>query len=450
MEKKAQFDFLLIGCNAIQDKILKPLFGELNPQRLTTQEEVLNILEHFQVVPGTVILISSSLPGMSHLEVAQAFSSYFKETKIAFVTWDRDLYQLDILKTNGFQEQFFLPHDQNVLSNFLLDIHHTGKSLTAKKYRAVKLVDLQIDQELPFDVMMYLPSNNKYVVVTASGKLTEKANEILKKSNTNSVYIESQKISQFYEYTAQQLVHLTDISDEDRISETEKHERTHKIVRDLFKVILDSSKSITNFETSRDLVNQSKKIVENFVKHKTGLNLAGQFKELTGEGQDSYSHAQLVSTTACLLSMATGIGKPEDLAIAGLFHDIGLTGSNTEVSAFEMHTLSKEELDVFEKHPTLSLSLLNEKWLTISPEVNEIIEKHHERADGKGFPKQLTSHKIPVEAHLLAYADAFEYLTRPKANRVSKTPTEAHQIIEEKLSLSFEVLKKVEKFLLAV
>jgi HD-GYP domain-containing protein (c-di-GMP phosphodiesterase class II) len=448
MESKADFDFFMIGFNSIQEKILKPILGDLKPLKISTQEEVLKILEHFEVLPGTVILISSSISNMSHLEIAQAFSSYFQGTKIVFATWDRDLFQLEALKINGFQEQFFLPHDMNVLSTFLQDTPHPGKSITAKKYRAVKLVDLQPNQDLPFDVLTFLPGNNKYITVTASGQLSEKKCELLKKSNTNSVFIESQKVAEFYAYTAKQLIHLTDVEPSDCISQTEKQERSQKMVRDLFKVILDSSKNLNSFENSRDLVNQSKKVIESFVKHKTGLNLAEKLKELIGEAGDSYSHAQHVSTIACLLSMATGIGKPEDLAIAGLFHDIGLINLNHEISVFELDQLSTEEKDIYMKHPTTSLAMLKEKWLTTSPEVNEIIDKHHERADGTGFPKQLPSHKIPHEAHLLAYADAFEHLTRPRPNQANKTPYEAHQIIEEKLSISFEVLKKIEKFLL--
>jgi HD-GYP domain-containing protein (c-di-GMP phosphodiesterase class II) len=99
------------------------------------------------------------------------------------------------------------------------------------------------------------------------------------------------------------------------------------------------------------------------------------------------------------------------------------------------------------QHPKTSLNLLKEKKVTITPIVAEIIEKHHERVDGKGFPGQLPGHKIPPEAQLLAYADAFEYLTRAKPGMPALKPTEAHGVIIKELAISPEILRKVEGFI---
>jgi HD-GYP domain-containing protein (c-di-GMP phosphodiesterase class II) len=147
--------------------------------------------------------------------------------------------------------------------------------------------------------------------------------------------------------------------------------------------------------------------------------------------------------------MSTGIGQPEDLAIAGLFHDIGVEGMLDDVSIFDMEGLSPEAKEIYMRHPKASLALLKDRRITVTPIISEIIEKHHERMDGKGFPAQLPAHKIPPEAHLLAYADAFEHLTRPRPGQPMMQPLDVHKLIVEKLGLPINLLTLIGKNLIA-
>lgn len=182
---------------------------------------------------------------------------------------------------------------------------------------------------------------------------------------------------------------------------------------------------------------------------KTGMDLRSKFREILGTGGDSYSHAQSVSTIVSLLSMATGIGKPEEVAIAGLFHDIGKQGVGDDVSVFNCASLDPDVLATYQNHPNLSLSILREKRVTLVPLIAEMIEKHHERVDGKGFPGKLPAHKIPLEAQLLSYADAFEHLSRPEPGVKALSPAEIHAKISAEVGISVEVLSRIEKFVLS-
>jgi HD-GYP domain-containing protein (c-di-GMP phosphodiesterase class II) len=50
---------------------------------------------------------------------------------------------------------------------------------------------------------------------------------------------------------------------------------------------------------------------------------------------------------------------------------------------------------------------------------------HHERPDGRGYPAGLSGPDLPLEARILAVADAYEAMTRERPHRGARTPEEA-------------------------
>jgi HD-GYP domain-containing protein (c-di-GMP phosphodiesterase class II) len=56
---------------------------------------------------------------------------------------------------------------------------------------------------------------------------------------------------------------------------------------------------------------------------------------------------------------------------------------------------------------------------------------HHERYDGKGYPKGLKGKQIPLEARIIAVADTFDAMTSSRAYRPAKTAEEALEEIEK-------------------
>ncbi|HMN68507.1 MAG TPA: HD domain-containing phosphohydrolase [Bdellovibrionales bacterium] len=90
--------------------------------------------------------------------------------------------------------------------------------------------------------------------------------------------------------------------------------------------------------------------------------------------------------------------------------------------------------------------MLKNKKFALTPSVTEIIEKHHERVDGKGFPAALAAHKIPLPAQLLAFSDWFEYLMRPEPGKPRLSPLEVAEKIQTSAGLSVELIAKIKKF----
>ncbi len=83
--------------------------------------------------------------------------------------------------------------------------------------------------------------------------------------------------------------------------------------------------------------------------------------------------------------------------------------------------LTVEELDVLRQHPVYSRDIV--AGITGFEEVAEWVAAHHERPDGRGYPDGLKGDEIPLEARILAVADAYVAITsdRPHREKVDRS-----------------------------
>jgi HD-GYP domain-containing protein (c-di-GMP phosphodiesterase class II) len=82
------------------------------------------------------------------------------------------------------------------------------------------------------------------------------------------------------------------------------------------------------------------------------------------------------------------------------------------------------EFDHILEHPILGEQMLA-PLARQSPAVLRIVRSHHERWDGRGFPDGLAGEAIPLEARIVAVADAFDAMTTERPYRAARTSEEA-------------------------
>ncbi|HMJ01479.1 MAG TPA: diguanylate cyclase [Conexibacter sp.] len=129
----------------------------------------------------------------------------------------------------------------------------------------------------------------------------------------------------------------------------------------------------------------------------------------------SARHSETVGRYAEL--MARELGLPEHrvgrVRLAGLLHDVGKVGVPDAILR-KAGPLTRAERDVISRHPELGAQILEHASLA---DVQAWVGAHHERPDGTGYPLGLSGDELPLEARIVAVADAYEAMTSDRSYR---------------------------------
>ncbi len=110
------------------------------------------------------------------------------------------------------------------------------------------------------------------------------------------------------------------------------------------------------------------------------------------------------------------------LRFGALHHDIGKVAVRRELLC-KSGPLSLDELAEIRTHPSKGAELV--RPLRAARHALPYVLFHHERWDGEGYPSRVRGRAIPLEARLLAVADAFDAMTSPRPYRRALTPERA-------------------------
>jgi putative nucleotidyltransferase with HDIG domain len=130
----------------------------------------------------------------------------------------------------------------------------------------------------------------------------------------------------------------------------------------------------------------------------------------------TYAHSKNVARYAANLAVAAGLNDEQVRTIysAGLLHDIGKI-SIPENILNKTGKLTDEEYTTMKDHVNNSIEMIRHL-----PEMDYLIPAvlgHHERWDGKGYPRGISGEDIPVTARCLAVADCFDAMTTDRPYR---------------------------------
>jgi HD-GYP domain-containing protein (c-di-GMP phosphodiesterase class II) len=152
------------------------------------------------------------------------------------------------------------------------------------------------------------------------------------------------------------------------------------------------------------------------------LMFVGTLEALTAaiDAKDPYTcgHSQRVSHVAALLAAAHGLDEEqlERIRIAGLVHDVGKIGVPESVLR-KSGKLTDEEFRIIQTHPEIGHRILRD--IPALEDVLPGVLYHHERFDGRGYPKGLSGRNIPLVARIIGLADAFDAMSSTRTYRAA-------------------------------
>lgn len=166
---------------------------------------------------------------------------------------------------------------------------------------------------------------------------------------------------------------------------------------------------------------------------------------------DSYSYAHSLRSAVWALVFGRHLGMPKDileeLALGTLLSEVGKTRIPRHL-LMKPGSLTEEEFAEVRKHVDHGVDILRQ-CRGVSETAISVVQFHHERMDGSGYPFGLAGADIPLLARIAGIVDTYDAVTSPRPYAPARSSTEAVSILYEQRDKAFQG-QLIEQFIQAV
>jgi PAS domain S-box-containing protein len=165
--------------------------------------------------------------------------------------------------------------------------------------------------------------------------------------------------------------------------------------------------------------------------------LEGWSKALDLRDRETEGHTIRVTEKTAELAKKMGIPDVELTQIrrGSLLHDIGKMGIPDAI-LLKPGPLSEEEWAIMKRHPVYAYELLAP--IAFLRQALDIPYCHHERWDGRGYPRGLKGEQIPLSARIFSVVDVWDALMSDRPYRKAWSPDEVHNYLREGIGTQFD------------
>jgi putative nucleotidyltransferase with HDIG domain len=139
---------------------------------------------------------------------------------------------------------------------------------------------------------------------------------------------------------------------------------------------------------------------------------------LMSEIKDPYTsgHQKKVAIISSAIAAELGLSKDsiDGIYVAGLLHDVGKISVPNDILA-KPGKLNEGEFIIIKNHPVVSYDIL--KHIEFPWPIASIVNQHHERIDGSGYPNGIQGKEMSIESKILSVADVVEAMTAHRPYR---------------------------------
>jgi len=160
----------------------------------------------------------------------------------------------------------------------------------------------------------------------------------------------------------------------------------------------------------REVAHRTRELEDARAKTLKRLALAAEYRD-----DDTFAHTERVGATCAQIASELGLDAKEIevLRLAAPLHDVGKIAIPDSILR-KPGKLTGKESEVMKTHTALGAKLLTGSGSPILQMGTLIAESHHERWDGKGYPRGITGEHIPLVGRIVSVADVFDALTHDR------------------------------------
>lgn len=200
---------------------------------------------------------------------------------------------------------------------------------------------------------------------------------------------------------------------------------THRQAKNVVKGLLGSLRVGQSFD-STPAKKAVKACVDSVIANPSALMWLSLLKNV-----DEYTaeHSLNVCLLSIVLGRAEGLNRAdlEEVGLCGLLHDMGKAKTPLEILNKE-GALTEEEFEIMKAHTTEGYKILKPRK-DISAQAAEVAYSHHERLNGRGYPRGLNAENISYFSRIVAIADTYDAITSNRCYSPAKTALEGLQIL---------------------
>jgi HD-GYP domain-containing protein (c-di-GMP phosphodiesterase class II) len=273
--------------------------------------------------------------------------------------------------------------------------------------------------------------NGRYMLYCPTGHhFTQQLREKLLENGIKTLYIDISQQRTYGRYVEKNIVNL--VSDPSVPSE-QKADMIYSVSKGVLIDIFDNPRSSDLVQRTANITGPT---IDYLLKGKDSLqNL------ISIMSYDYYTFTHCVNVSVFSVALANQVGnfsvdELNDLATGALMHDVGKSEIPKEILN-KTGPLSTDEYEIMKQHVVFGEKIMTETHKLHSSCIIPMAQ-HHERVNGKGYPRSLPQDGIHLYGRIVGIVDCFDAMTTQRVYQPAKGAFEALQLMRGKLADSFD------------
>ena len=292
------------------------------------------------------------------------------------------------------------------------------------KLNHISLKSLEVGHVYKYPIF-YKTDNIFKKLINTDEQYSNDTENTIKTENITDVYVLTKNYDQ-YELDTQE--YLTMLVDNNNVPISKKFEIVQDMTADAMNNLFQGEVNTQKISRVNVLLDDT---IDMILHEKSAIKA---MLDVTSYDYYTYTHCVNVSLYALGFGAYLNFTK-EQLKIlmkAAILHDLGKKDVPNEI-VNKNGKLTDEEFIIMKNHPTYSVELLKVLGEDSSL-LFDIIEQHHEKIDGSGYPHGLKGDEINIYAQILAITDIFDALTTKRSYKEAMQSYEALAIMKNNMS----------------